>query len=109
MKTVNIQAAKTHLSRLLEEVAGGEEVILAKAGKPVARLIPFTPARAPRVGGQLKGKIWEVADCWDPDDDLLDLSSPLLPTIPASKKQRSPVKRTKNENSRRYAHSHLVA
>ena len=45
--TVNIHEAKTHLSRLLERVAGGEEVTIAKAGKPVARLVPIErPARA---------------------------------------------------------------
>jgi len=41
VKTVNIQAAKTHLSRLVEEAAAGEEIVLAKAGKPVARLVPY--------------------------------------------------------------------
>ena len=39
MKTVNIHAAKTHLSSLVEEAAGGEEIVIAKAGKPVARLV----------------------------------------------------------------------
>ena len=40
MKTVNIHEAKTHLSRLLAEVAGGEEIVIARAGKPIARLVP---------------------------------------------------------------------
>jgi len=40
---VNVHEAKTHLSRLLERVAMGEEIVLAKAGRPVARLVPVTP------------------------------------------------------------------
>ncbi|MSP88970.1 MAG: type II toxin-antitoxin system Phd/YefM family antitoxin [Alphaproteobacteria bacterium] len=62
MKTVNIHQAKTHLSRLLEQVAEGEDVVIAKSGKPVARLIPFKPARKPRVPGSMKGKIWISED-----------------------------------------------
>jgi prevent-host-death family protein len=57
--TVNIHDAKTHLSRLLARVEEGEEVVIAKAGKPVARLIPERPERAPkRVPGIDKGKLW---------------------------------------------------
>jgi prevent-host-death family protein len=41
LKTVNVHAAKTHLSKLLERVQAGEEVVIAKAGHPIARLIPF--------------------------------------------------------------------
>lgn len=70
MKVINIQAAKTHLSRLVEEAAAGEEIILAKAGKPLVRIVPYTPAKAVRKGGQLRGKIWESADAWAPDAEL---------------------------------------
>ena len=49
MRTVNIHAAKTHLSSLLEEVQKGEEIIIAKAGKPVARLVPFEPTNGRRL------------------------------------------------------------
>ena len=52
---VNVHEAKTHLSKLLERVASGEEVIIAKAGKPVARLIAISPKRAPRPIGTGKG------------------------------------------------------
>jgi prevent-host-death family protein len=58
MRMVNIHTAKTHLSRLVAEVAAGEEIIIAKAGKPVARLLPFEPRREPRKPGLMKGKIW---------------------------------------------------
>lgn len=68
---INIQAAKTHLSRIVEKVAAGEEVIIAKAGKPMAKLVPYVPARKPRVGGQFAGQIWESPDCWEPDEELI--------------------------------------
>ncbi len=55
MKTVNVHEAKTHLSRLLESVAEGEEIIIARAGKPVAKLVPLKSKR--RRPGGLKGKI----------------------------------------------------
>ncbi|MCF3648390.1 type II toxin-antitoxin system Phd/YefM family antitoxin [Synoicihabitans lomoniglobus] len=52
---INIQTAKTHLSRLVEKVAAGEEVIIAKAGKPMVRVIPYQPARKPRASpGKVK-------------------------------------------------------
>ena len=71
MKQVNIHEAKTHLSRLLEEVAGGAEVIIAKAGKPVAKLSAYQPAKPKRrLGGWLEGQIWEAPGCWDPDPEL---------------------------------------
>jgi prevent-host-death family protein len=56
-KAINIHEAKTHLSRLVEQAAAGHEVIIAKAGKPMARLVPL--ASAPRIKkfGLLKGKI----------------------------------------------------
>ena len=52
---VNVHQAKTHLSRLLERVALGEEVVIAKAGKPVARLVPVEEASVKRVLGTAKG------------------------------------------------------
>ena len=57
METVNIHEAKTQLSKLVERVRAGEEIILAKAGEPVARIVPYAPARSPRKPGALKGKI----------------------------------------------------
>jgi prevent-host-death family protein len=57
MNQVNIHQAKTQLSRLVERVAGGEEIIIAKSGKPIARLVPYTPKRAVRRPGALRGKI----------------------------------------------------
>jgi prevent-host-death family protein len=66
MRMVNIHTAKTHLSRLLNEVAAGEDVVIAKAGKPVARLVPFEPRREPRRPGLMKGQIWIAEDFDEP-------------------------------------------
>jgi prevent-host-death family protein len=57
MHTVNIHEAKTHLSRLVEQAAAGAEIVFAKAGRPVARLMPLAEAtRKPRKLGILAGK-----------------------------------------------------
>ena len=70
---VNFHEAKTHLSRLLARVAKGEEVILAKAGKPVARLLPIAvPGK--RILGQDEGRVF-IAEDFDaplPEDILAD-------------------------------------
>lgn len=57
MMLVNIHQAKTHLSRILEKVALGEEIILAKAGRPVARIVPYTAPPQPRIPGNDAGRI----------------------------------------------------
>lgn len=64
MRTVNVHEAKTHLSRLLEAVEAGEEVLIARAGRPVARLGPLTRAAQPRRLGLLAGR-FAVPDDWD--------------------------------------------
>lgn len=81
---MNIHEAKTHLSRLIERVAGGEEIVISKAGKPVARLVPYATPATPRKGGFLAGQIWEAGDCWESDDDLNRemTDAPLLPQGP---------------------------
>lgn len=56
MKPVNIHQAKTELSKLVERAEAGEEIVIARAGKPVAKLVPFTRARARRQLGWLDGK-----------------------------------------------------
>lgn len=55
MRKVNIHDAKTQLSRLVEQASAGEEIVLAKAGKPVARLVPLGGPRARRTLGHLAG------------------------------------------------------
>lgn len=62
VKQVNVHEAKTHLSRLLEEAVAGEEIVIAKAGRPYVRLTPVVRERAPRVLGHLRGKIRIAGD-----------------------------------------------
>ena len=62
MRTINIHDAKTHLSRLVDEVSAGEELIIAKAGKPLARLVPIKPEKRVRKPGFLKGKMRIASD-----------------------------------------------
>lgn len=72
MQTINIHEAKTHLSRLVEIVAAGEEVIIAKTGKPMVRLVPLAKPPGRRKLGLLAGKM-VVPDDFDAplSDDVL--------------------------------------
>ena len=63
---VNVHQAKTHLSKLLARVMGGEEIIIAKAGKPIARLVPYNSQPPKRVPGTAKGKIRMSVDFNEP-------------------------------------------
>lgn len=70
MQQINIHEAKTHLSRLIERTVVGEEIVIAKHGKPVARLVPYYKPVKKRVAGRLKGKI-KIGEDFDaplPDD-----------------------------------------
>ena len=72
-KVVNIHEAKTHLSRLLARVMGGEEIVIAKSGKPVARLVPFSDKPVERIPGTAAGDIILSPDFDAPlPDDLLE-------------------------------------
>jgi len=64
-KIVNLYEAKTHLSELVEEAAGGEEIIIAKAGTPRARLLPLPAAKEPRKPGRWKDKKVYIAEDFD--------------------------------------------
>ena len=64
MQSVNMHEAKTHLSRLVERAAQGEVIIIAKSGKPVAKLVAYDHDPAPRVPGSLKGLL-QIADDFD--------------------------------------------
>jgi prevent-host-death family protein len=67
---VNVHEAKTHLSRLLERVEAGEEVVIARAGKPVAKLVPIASSPVKRTPGAWRGRV-VIADDFDdplPDD-----------------------------------------
>ena len=69
MHITNISEAKAHFSALIEKVLKGEEIIIGKAGKPVARIVRYERSEQPRKPGALKGKI-KMADDFDqlPDD-----------------------------------------
>ncbi len=73
MPTVNVHAAKTHLSRLVDEAAAGAEIIIAKAGKPLAKLVPLAADPRPkRVLGLLAGRAVIPPDFEDPlSEDVL--------------------------------------
>jgi len=65
LNSVNVTEAKTHLSRLLERVERGEEIVIARAGVPVAKLVPWAPAMHKRgMLGRYRGQIW-VSDHFD--------------------------------------------
>jgi len=87
MRVINIQAAKTHLSRLVEEAASGEEIVLAKAGRPYVKLVACTPSKSPRKLGGWEGKLTIGEDFDEIDADIVRLFSG--ETGPASKKARS--------------------
>lgn len=57
MTQVNMHEAKTHLSRLAERAVQGEEIVIARAGKPLVKLVPVEPERKRRVFGQYEGQI----------------------------------------------------
>ena len=65
-KPINLYDAKTRLSELVERAAAGEEIIIAKAGKPRARLVPLEAATPKRVPGGWEGKVWIADDFDDP-------------------------------------------
>lgn len=71
MKTINVHEAKTQLSRLLERVERGEEIVIARAGTPVARLLPFTPPGSARELGMDEGRV----------DIPADFDAPLPPDV----------------------------
>lgn len=73
MQTVNIHDAKTHFSKLVDAAMHGEEIIIAKAGKPAAKLVPIEPSKPKRKFGVLKGKIKIAKDFDAPlPKDILD-------------------------------------
>ncbi len=87
---VNIHEAKTHLSRLLQRVAAGEEITIARSGVPVARLVAVQPMTKTRPIGMDRGKIW-VAEDFDaplPDDLLKEFYGGELPPIEKRRKRK---------------------
>jgi prevent-host-death family protein len=73
MKILNVQEAKTHLSRLMEDAAAGEEILLAKHGKPMVRLSAYRPESEPRKLGGYEKEIRVAEDFDDEDPRVLAL------------------------------------
>jgi prevent-host-death family protein len=69
-QTVSVTEAKTQLSSLIERVTEGEEIVIRRGPKPVAKLVGYVPARKPRVLGDLEGQIWMSDDFDEPDEEL---------------------------------------
>jgi prevent-host-death family protein len=67
---INVHEAKTHFSRLLEQAHAGQEIVLAKAGKPYARLVPLEPQRGKRQPGRLRGRVGEAFFEPLPEDEV---------------------------------------
>jgi prevent-host-death family protein len=88
---VNIHEAKTHFSRLLQRVAAGEEVVIARAGVPVARLVAVEPKKPQlRPLGFARGEVW-VADDFDaplPDELLVQFYGGTLPKLTKSPRRK---------------------
>ncbi len=59
---INVHEAKTHFSRLLERVAHGEEIVIGKAGRPVAKLVPYRETQGPRSPGGWQGRVHIASD-----------------------------------------------
>lgn len=72
-ETVNMHQAKTSLSRLVERALAGEDIIIARNGKPLVKLVPVPKAREPRVPGRLKGKVWMAPDFEFTDEEIEEL------------------------------------
>lgn len=70
MQIYNIHYAKTNLSRLIEQILKGEELIIAKAGKPVAKLVAYKTTKKNRFPGALKGKIQIAKDFDDESEEI---------------------------------------
>ena len=73
MLVYNISEAKAQLSALIEQVSHGDEIILAKAGKPVARLIAYNGPTQPRKPGSMAGEIWIAPDFDTLPDDIAEM------------------------------------
>jgi prevent-host-death family protein len=69
---VNIHEAKTHFSRLVERAEAGDEILIARAGRPVARLVPLRSRTQPREPGLWRGRVHIAPDFDQTDETLLD-------------------------------------
>lgn len=73
MKSVDIRKAETHLSQLLQEVSEGEEIVIVREGKPIARLVAYTEPTGPRTPGAWRGQVWMADDFDDTTEEVIDM------------------------------------
>jgi antitoxin (DNA-binding transcriptional repressor) of toxin-antitoxin stability system len=89
VKTVNVQYAKTQLSRLLEEAAAGETIVIGKAGRPMAMLVAWRPELKKRQLGGWRNQVW-IADDFDaPSPEIENLFFEEKPARQPTRKQRT--------------------
>jgi prevent-host-death family protein len=103
MVSFNIYEAKTQLSKLIRQVRAGEEVIIADAGIPVAKLVPIEPPKTARVLGADRGKIWTAPDAFEPlgGEDLAAWDGALFPeSHPPTQRPPGPA-RARRQRARR--------
>jgi prevent-host-death family protein len=74
---INMHAAKTNLSRLVERALAGEDVIIGRNGTPLVRLVPVPKKAEPRTPGRSKGRIWISPDFELTDEEIDDFEAPL--------------------------------
>jgi len=96
MMQVNMHEAKSQLSKLVQAVLDGEEVILARNGQPVVQITKYVPVKPKRKPGSLKGKIW-LADDWDSPEtnrmiNEMMIPKSLFPDEPDAPAAREPAK-----------------
>jgi prevent-host-death family protein len=70
LDSVNMHEAKTHLSKLVERVEGGEEIVISRAGEPAAKLVPVSRKLGPRKLGGWEGKVWLSPDFFEFDKEI---------------------------------------
>ncbi len=102
MASFNIYEAKTQLSKLIRRVRAGEEIVIADAGTPVAKLVPIEPPKTARVLGGDRGKVWVAPDAFEPlsGEDLAAWNGALFPE-PPKRRQRPPTGRPTRRGARR--------
>jgi prevent-host-death family protein len=105
MAPFNIYEAKTQLSKLIRRVRAGQEVIIADAGTPVAKLVPIEQPKTARVLGGDRGKIWVAPDAFDPlaAEDLAVWDGALFPEAPKPPPRPAPGSPRRQRKARRTA------
>jgi prevent-host-death family protein len=69
-EAVTVTEAKTQLSSLIERVTGGEEIVIRRGQRPVAKIVAYTAEARPRKPGALRGQIWMSDDFDEPDEEI---------------------------------------